>query len=250
MKKIAVLFFAILILLVSMSASTNAQTGKTWGHVYGYGFYDTRWDNAVLFANGHYGMTLTKGKSLSVFGMGQVTMDTRTEYGQYPLIFNDNYVLGAVGLRYKPYNELWFDVQFGYAFNVQKESFRQSPVTDFRAVAVFGKGKYASSYFIDCFASVGYYSRYENGIGYAIGRIGVVVLPFADVYAFTRLAVDTDKEFFNNIIEPGVGLRFITSRVNGVVFGAEYQKGWYLLDSPYSSPYDAVRFYVTYELNF
>ncbi len=71
-----------------------------------------------------------------------------------------------------------------------------------------------------------------------------------DVYALARLTVDTDALFYNNFAEAGAGLRFITNRATGVVFGMEYQQGWYFKSSPYESPYDAVRFYVTYELNF
>ena len=61
------------------------------------------------------------------------------------------------------------------------------------------------------YTSVGYYSRYDNVIGYLDARAGLRMLEVArttgDVYVKAGLVRDSHKDYYNNVIEWGAGAR-------------------------------------------
>jgi hypothetical protein len=145
---------------------------------------------------------------------------------------------------------------------------------DFRAVATYGNGIYAPFAihddfqmpvypFADVYASAGYYSRYKNVIGYAQLRAGLRAVEVSktavDVYARMDMVRDTEKLFYNNIVEFGPGIRLTPNIHWGLYLVGEYHRGvyWDVSDaakaeraSLYAANYNSFRFFLIFERTF
>ncbi len=243
---------------------------RWWTHIYGVSYYDTRWNSWFYNAFVQEGYYLTGDKKLSAFGIAYVSGDNRSGGGgAVPQIFSDNAVIAALGVRYQPFRGLSLDVQQGIAYELLGDAPSARTRGDFRAVAVYGNGVYAPFRlhdslalpfipFVDLYSSFGYYSRYDNGIGYLQLRGGVraveVSRTVADLYARLDLVRDTEKEFFNNLVEIGGGMRLTPNVDWGLHFACEYHRGMYWVVSdreiPYDLSYNSVRLMVIFERTF
>lgn len=99
-------------------------------------------------------------------------------------------------------------------------------------------------YVADLYGDVIYYSRYQNWIGTLRWRPGLEVFrSFAssvDLYFRGFLIEDTQREFFNNLYEVGLGAVFIPTDRYNVAFRYEFTEGYYLPSAGSSSnPYGA-----------
>jgi len=213
-----------------------------WGKLSAAPYYDTRFENAVFWGSFYGGRYLTRTNLLSLFGMVGVTRDTRTAGGAVPVIFSDNYMLAAVGFRLQPTAGLTADAQGGVSVDLDTHPGRDRIREDLRMVLSYGAGTYASvsvprtlkvswKPWADAYTSAGYYSRYENIIGYAMVRGGVRLLEAGysemDLYVRGNLAWDTERIFYNNVAEGGLGLRFVPHHSWGVAVLAEFHRGFY-----------------------
>ena len=117
--------------------------------------------------------------------------------------------------------------------------------------------------FADMYSSFGYYSRYKDGIGYLQGRAGLRAVEVChtalDAYLRGDYVFDTEKEFYNNLVEGGVGINLIPDVDWGLNFMAEYHRGTYLNVSAaaeaqraasYGQSYNSFRFYLIFEKTF
>ncbi|HLF14506.1 MAG TPA: hypothetical protein VI932_06430 [Bacteroidota bacterium] len=246
-----------------------------WTRLYGAAFYDTRWDGWFLQSYVQEGYDLLPGKLLSAYGIAWMTADTRSSgSGPAPTIISDNILLMAAGIRYRPSPYFWIDAQEGVAFDLIERNGSTATRGDFRLVATGGTGIYPEflvhddfrsplTLMADCFLSSGYYSRYDNVITYAQGRLGgrvaEVSRAFLDVYLRGDAAFDTDGEFYNNLFEIGPGLRFTPDPDWGLFLLVEYHHGFYAgyTDAMrqrralfYPAQYDAVRFFLVLDREF
>jgi hypothetical protein len=195
--------------------------------------------------------------------------DARSGGGQVPVIFSDNSLILGLGLRARPLTGLSVSVQEGIAFDVVSRPTSSSPRNDFRAVAVYSYGIYAPFNvhpevktpfypWADMYSSFGYYSRYEDGIGYLQGRLGLRVLEVSktagDVYLRGDLVRDTEKLFYNNEVEGSVALRLIPDVDWGFYLAAEFHRGTYWdvggPPVPYDSYYSSFRFFLIFDRTF
>jgi len=248
---------------------------RSWSHLYGALFYDTRW--AGWFVQSYYqkGYGLVDDNSLSAYGIAWLTADTRSSgAGPAPVIISDNALVLGVGLRYRPVRAFWIDVQEGVAVDLVDRAGASGTRGDFRAIATAGTGTYPEfnvheepasplTLMADFFLSAGYYSRYKNGIGYAQGRLGARALEisraFMDVYLRFDMALDTEGKFYNNLFEVGPGLRFTPDPDWGLFLMVEAHHGIYAdytsamktdREAFYPATYNTVRFLLVFDREF
>lgn len=237
------------------STSPTGAPSDWWTRVYAAPYYDTRWNTTFFQMNIERGYSLTPDRRLGAYGTFMYSGDARSGGGQVPVIFSDNSMIFGVGLRARPITGLAVSVQPGVAFDlIDRGSSSSSPRIDFRAVGIYSYGMYAPfnlhdgvksplSPFADMYASFGYYSRYQDAIGYLQARAGLRVLEVSraagDVYLRADFVRDTEKQFYNNEIEGSLGFRLIPDVHWGFYVVAEFHRGTYWEVSPAPIPYDS-----------
>lgn len=255
--------------------TASAQASPWWTRVYAAGFYDTRWNGWFLQSFAQQGYFISPDRKFSLYGIGWLTTDSRsTGAGTLPVVISDNIFLLGAGIRFKPAPWIWLDAQEGVAFDLIARNGEKEVKHDFRFIATGGSGIYPEfrvhdgvsspmSLMADCFASAGYYSRYDNFIAYLQGRLGARAMEvsrmFLDVYLRGDLALDANGDFYNNIYEIGPGLRFTPDPDWGLFLMVEYRSGHYADYSEamrseratyYPADYDAWRFFLVFDRTF
>lgn len=251
---------------VILSSINCGRGSEWWGKVYTAPYYDSRFENAILSASLHTGYYLTGKKWVSVYGTLGVSRDTRSSGGVLPEIFSDNYAIAGVGLRFEPLAGMMTDVQGGLTVNLLDGTDARSPDGDFRATVFYGTGwfpdlsvpdrfTFRAKPWTDVYSSVGYYSRYHNTIGYGQARVGIRAAEWkysvVDVYLRGDVAADSERRFYNNVVEASLGLRLIPDHRWGINVLAEYHRGTYW-DSGLSFPmtgrnYESVRLFIVFD---
>ncbi|MBI1805451.1 MAG: hypothetical protein HYR76_00180 [Ignavibacteria bacterium] len=254
----------------ALSVSYGATSSLWWTRFYGVSYYDTRWSTSFFQLTAYEGYHLTDDQKVSAYGFVSLSGDARSSGGLSPAIFSDNALVMALGVRVNPFTGLQVHVQEGASFDLIDRSNIDFVRNDFRAIAIYGYGMYAPYSFhddvrtpfyptLDLYSSLGYYSRYKNTIGYLQVKGGLrsleVSSTVADVYALVGFAKDSEKEYYNNIIEGGFGAR-ITPNVHwGLYLVAEVRRGYYVnlvtaTPLPYDRYYGSARFYVIFDRTF
>ncbi|MDI6765610.1 MAG: hypothetical protein QME52_02115 [Bacteroidota bacterium] len=245
------------------------QPSHWWTHIYTAAFYDTRWETSFLQTDMKSGYFLTDDKILSGFGFIMLSGDARSHGGLAPVIISDNSLIFGLGINIKPLEGFQINIQDGLAFDLIAEAALSKPKNDFRAVAIYSYGIYPKftynsgfktpyTPFADIYTSVGYYSRYQNSIWYLQGRFGYRIIEASytafDIYSKGNLVRDTGKEFYNNLVEGGIGIQVIPNIEWGVYLSAEYDVGQYLnyigSPNPYKRYYSMYRFFIIFERSF
>ena len=237
-----------------------------WGKVYAAPYYDTRFHDFIFSLAGYAGRYMGDGRVLSLYGTASMSRDTRSAGGAVPVIYSDNYILFGGGIRVNPLAGLTADIQGGGSVDLVRRPGHATTNGDFRAVASYGAGLYPGivtpddwqwsfSPLAEGYASIGYYSRYTNTIGYGTGRLGVRLGEYRrsllDAYLVVNLVADAENVFYNNIIEMGAGLRIIPDLRWGLALLAEYHRGAYWRASgsvnPYGRSYDSFRVFLVFD---
>ncbi len=229
------------------------NTYPWWGRIGGDPYYDGRFNNGVFrfwITGGKY---LTDGRTISAYGMGLFTRDTRSSGGAVPVIYSDSYSLVGGGLRLQPFAGARLDVQGGIAIDLIDRSGGHAERGDFRALASYGWGRYPEPAspdhmqirlkpFVEAMVMGGYYSRYENVIGFGHAKGGFRLLEwsrsYGEMYLRTDMVADTKRDFFNNILEVSAGIRIVPDFGIGVQILAEYHRGLYWDRNLPSAPYE------------
>lgn len=232
-----------------------------WTHIYGAPYYDSRWESIFGFFNIKHGFYLTNDEKVSLIGIIRFSGDNKSEGGRSPKIFSDNAIVTSIGLNYNPITGIELEVSKGIAYELIKRNTQPKIKGDFRTVITYSFGWYAGwsslkgfqtlfEPFSDFYFSTGYYSRYQNVIGYLNGKGGIRLFSLYhthfDIYGRINLVGDSEKEFYNNIIEGGPCARVILYPEWGLQIAGEYYLGRYLNIS--SSNRAAVRSYRSFRL--
>jgi hypothetical protein len=244
---------------------TNEQY-PWWGGISLTPYYDSRFDNTIVLGLLDVGYHLDRSRLLSLLGTLRISRDTRSEGGAVPVIFSDNYVLAAAGLRVNPFKGFFADVLGGVTTDLDTRPDQDQVRGDFRTVLSYGAGVFARATFpeglnltakpwADTYTSVGYYSRYNNVIGYTQGKAGLRFLEVGylgmDIYARVDFAWDSAREFYNNVAEGSVGLRLVPQYAWGISLLAEFHRGFYwdqsLSTGDISRWYSSNRFFLVFE---
>ena len=244
-------------------------SNRWWAQLSLSPYYDSRFENAVFAGAFRAGIYPGSQRIVSLYGIASVTKDTRSSSGAVPVIFSDNYALAGGGIRVQPFKGFSADIQGGVAIDLMDRPGMSATRGDFRAIASYGAGTYPelatpNSFrfsfkpFVDFYASGGYYSRYKNTIGYAQVRGGFRAVEIQttalDLYLRGDFASDSQREYYNNVAEASVGIRFIPSYLWNVAILAEYHRGTYwdskLSTGPYDRYYDSFRLLFVFEQPF
>lgn len=254
--------------ILILEADIPKQQFPWWGEIYTSPYYDSRFENIFNFLQLKEGYYLTDNKIFSAYGSAQLTSDAKSKSqtsGQAPIIFSDNALILGLGVNIRQNFGLNLATQFGIGIDLLKKDGKFKTKEDFRTIISYSNGIYPpfavipSPEFItkpllDFYSSVGYYSRYKNVIGYAAIKGGLRFFEWKksaiDFYLRINVARDIEKEFYNNIIEFGPGLRFVPHHTFGLSFLAEFYRGNYLkvssLPIPYNLSYNSFRFYLIF----
>ncbi|RCK73617.1 MAG: hypothetical protein IGBAC_0065 [Ignavibacteriae bacterium] len=255
--------------IIVLEANKPIQKFPWWGEIYTSPYYDTRFHTIFNFIQIKEGYYLTHNKLISLLATLQVTSDTKSRRGsegQIPVIFSDNAAILGAGFNFNPVLGLNFTIQSGIGIDLIKIAGEFKIKEDFRAVITYGNGIYpeisvtekptfVAKPLSELYSSFGYYSRYKNSIGYASVKGGLRFLEFRrsalDFYLRLNFALDTERQFYNNIIELGSGIKLIPDHLWGLSFLAEFNRGKYLIIPPtttQSKYYSSFRFYLIYGL--
>jgi len=234
-----------------------------WTHIYAAPYYDARWKSMFALFHIRRGFYFTDDERFSLMGVILLSGDNRSEGGRAPRIFSDNALVVGLGLRFQPFSVFHLDIQEGVAFEFIERKNKPKTKSDFRTVATYSIGWYAGweekeeisfpfDFFADKYLSVGYYSRYDNAIGYLQGRIGWRIMTIShflfDIYGEVNVVGDTEREFYNNLIEGGPACRLIIHPEWGLSLTGGYYWGKYInVKSRYRPPektYESLRIFL------
>jgi len=142
-----------------------------------------------------------------------------------------------------PFNGMTVDIAAGISHDIRFMDRTPRTRADVRAIASYGIGiypipaftdrlRFRGSFFADAGISSGYYSRYSNGITYAEMRGGIRFVEWGpsacDGYLRLDIAADTKREFYNNYVEAGAGIRIIPHHAWSVNIALEAKRGTYV----------------------
>jgi hypothetical protein len=177
--------------------------------------------------------------------------------GIAPATYNDNSVIYDLGARYIPYQDapFFFYIEGGKAHNLVLDNPQDNRWTnDFRGGIDLYKDWGMQPEYAGCikfpFQQVGniygdlsYYSRYDRDwIGQLRIREGLRALEYhysvIDLFFQLEGFADTQREFFNNVIDAGPGITFIPDVRWGVALRTFATRNMYVhVNSPSPNPY-------------
>ncbi len=246
--------------------TSSEEIKKWWTWIYLSPYYDTRWKTSIYYGNIESGFYLREDKKLSAYGFILMSGDGRSKGGLSPIVFSDNALIFGLGFKFDPMIGLQFKVQQGMAFDLIQINDHSIKKGDFRAIAIYNNGIYPNlnlhdnvqvpfTLLLDVYTSLGYYSRYDNGIWYLQGRGGTRIFELRysaiDFYAKGAIARDIKKEFYNNLFEGGIGVRMIPNLNWGLYLIGEFQRGYYwdvsTSANPYEKYYNSLRLFIVFE---
>lgn len=231
-----------------LTPSFCEERSDWWTRGSGSVYREGRLDDVIALLSLQRGRYLSKGRATSLYGVLTLSADTRSRDGELPVIYSDNYALAGLGFRLQPVRAWTIDVQEGVAYDIIARQGRKRTEADFRALTSLGTGYFAPvdvparlhapfAPFADGFVSFGYYSRYEDAIGYSQARIGVRALGYRhtalDLYLRGDFTFDTQAIYYNNTAEGSIGARLIPDYRWGINLLVEYHRGTYWVDPPY-----------------
>ncbi len=226
------------------------ERSNWWSRTTGSVYYDHRFEDAIASLTCQIGRELAGDRLLSAYGGITVNKDTRSTGRLQPVIYSDNYVLAAIGLRLQLRQWWTLDLQPGISYDLLDRPGMNRSDFEYRILTALGGGssppvevpsalRAPFGPFADAFLSAGYYSRYQNVIGYGQLRSGVRMLAYRhsalDVYVrgdFTFDALSRHREYYNNTLEGSLGARFVPDHRWGLGLLIEYHRGLYWMDPP------------------
>lgn len=189
--------------------------------------------------------------------------DSRSRIGTVPEVYSDNVFSVAPGLRLQPEGvSAHLSLEYGAAFNLLRTAEHPRRVEpEGRAVLVdyrYWPGPWRS--FFDLGGSVGYYSRHrDNLIAEAQARLGAKVFDSGSsqltVYVPLRGVRDSNRDFYNNLAEFGLGGEVQPSTRLNLTLRGEVLRGVYaglsgVDPNPYGARYRETRVLLVYAGHF
>ncbi len=243
--------------------SVRGRTDRLYLDVDAAGCVASRFANRIMSLDARAGWKLKPAGPLSAYLAARYTQDSRSRSGEAPEIYSDDAASLAPGLRLQPKG--WnasLSAEWGGTVNLLRT--RDHPdktQTDGRVVlADYHQWQGLRRLFAEAGASVSYYSRYrDNVIGYLQLRGGVKILDDGasrvSLYAPLYALKDSNRDFYNNLVELGVGGEYQPSVKLNLKLRAEYLRGIYAGvqgrdPNPYGSHYDEVRVQLVYSGHF
>ena len=249
------------------TVASSEGPSQWYSRIYAAPYYDTRWQTTFYYADAEHGYFFDRKKMFFSYGFLSLSADAKSKLVEIPEIFSDNAIIGGIGFGMKPVEGLELRGQAGVAYDLVPESSSAARVhPDFRALAIYGNGIYPNFEFhnnlkvtfeplLDVYSSVGYYSRYKNVIGYLQGRAGIRVFEMAysaaDLYVRSMFVKDSEREFYNNQLDAGIGLRILPVYNWDLYIMTEYYRGMYVENivrpADFSKYFGGFRLFIIYD---
>jgi tetratricopeptide (TPR) repeat protein len=241
-----------------------------FGSVYLAPFYQSRFDNEINPLNAKVGLRLN-GFVQPYLGF-RFTRDRRSRSGTLPQIFSDNSAVLSLGLQSPiPRTGVTLYAEAGTSISLLSHPDRGRAIPDYRAGVLWFRGWGKSmaedahstqnefSQTGSAYADLGFYSRYDNnGIGSLQLHHGVNLptsrtIPI-QVLATINIIKDTNRTFYNNVVEVGPHLRIVPLRqLASLVLEVQYLRGFYLVHdstNPYKPRYGDFRVFLIWSKYF
>lgn len=247
----------------SNAAMTNLAGFRTkflsdpyFADIYLSPLYYTRFGLAVFPFQGRFGVALGKNKQWELYVGTRGARDGKSQAsGTSPQIFEDNAIIFNLGIRYQPFYTvpLYFYGEVGKGYDLLYQD-RPRWKNDFRGGAFYQTAwgavpTYAENFKFtfkpigDVYADSSYYSRYNNNLISSINlRQGFRVMEYKSsslaIYLRAFGIVDTNHEFYNNLVEIGPGIIWVPNNRYNMDFRFERVRGYYFnVNSPDPNPY-------------
>lgn len=223
----------------------------------------SRFANKILSLDAKAGWKPAPAGPLSVYAAIRGARDTRSRSGEVPEIYSDDAVSFAPGLRLQPKG--WntsLSAEWGLTVNLLRTAERpERTQTDGRVVlSDYRYWPGPRRLFADAGLNVGWYGRYrDNVIGTLRARAGLRLRagPRSQLtlYAPAYVHKDSNRDFYNNVVEAGAGVEFQPLTTLNFNVRAEYLRGWYAGiegrdPNPYGPRYDEFRVTAAYYAHF
>jgi tetratricopeptide (TPR) repeat protein len=224
---------------------------KVWfASVYAAPFYQSRFSNEINPLNAKIG--LTPSPYFQPYIGLRFSRDVRSQAGELPQIFSDNSAVISIGVQ-SALGKTGVVVYAEAGTAVHLISERPRAASDYRVGIVWsrpwGAGLFAAdnlgrtvSLTGSAYADAGYYTRYNHDfIGNVQLREGINLPIFRalpmQLFAATNLIRDSNRNFYNNVVEVGPVLRVAPLRhLPSLTFEAQYLRGFYTAHDP-TNPY-------------
>lgn len=230
--------------------------------VYASPFSEARFGNRIMMAEAFLGCRPSRHVPLSGYVAARYQRDTRTRSGETPEIYNDNVLSFGPGLRLQP-RGMNASVMVEWDTDINLTRGGDHPRrTEQNGRAILADYEYWEGLlgwrrpFLDLGGSLGWYGRYrDNVIAYLQARAGVKAwerFPARlNVYIPGYVAKDSNKDFFNNLVEYGVGGELQLLGGLNLRLRAEALRGWYMGiegrdPNPYGRRYHDLRLTLVY----
>ncbi len=218
--------------------------------------YYSRFDLGILPIITRAGIYVGKNNRAEIYGSIRGTRDTRSSGSDIsPQIFEDNVAVFALGARVRIFDKvpLYFYAEGGRAYDLIYRN-RDRWRGDLRGGLIYfdryGKQgtyvdnlKFPFKFAGDIYGDSTYYTRYQNNwITNVRVRPGIRILEYRasyiDTYVKGLYIVDTNHEFFNNLVEYGPGIVLVPYNRINFDFRFETVRGSYIkVNSPSPNPY-------------
>lgn len=205
-----------------LTASTaGANTPGVFIELYLSPFYQQRFDNIVTYGLARAGVTAGGWWRPSAYASLRLTRDTKSVGGMQPVLYADNSVVPAVGVRVRPGGR-WFTLfaEAGAAYPLVSVTPRNWK-RDLRAGLVGGVANERAltandsgpSLVTEIFGDITWYERFDrNVISYVQWRESLRLVRGSagsiDVFARAWGAFDLRRTYYNRVVEGGGGVAF------------------------------------------
>jgi tetratricopeptide (TPR) repeat protein len=234
--------------LAQSAASTPpAPTGRVkFAELYAAPLYQSRFSNAIAQGVARTGIVLGGSARLSPYASLRGSRDTRSTGGRQPVIFSDNVILPALGVRVQPLpgldDALQLYAEAGPALALVDAGAPRRTTSDVRAGGYYNRQWRAGApgpgdrtplaLVTDLYVDASYYSRFDDDvIGFAQLRESVPVLDVsgrgADVFARVWTVADTRRVYYNNAVETSAGVTLFAERARRAFVMIEHVRGTY-----------------------
>lgn len=218
-------------------------------------YYYSRFQDYIFPMEARFGVALGENKQYYLYMSYRRSTDTASQFsGIAPQIYNDNVEVYAGGFRYFPIKNvpLFVYSEYGLAHDLQVQSTYPNTEQDYRGGVIYSNrwgapAAYNKNFvtefrpWSDFYGNVSYYSRYENMIGQLTGRLAASVFRWRHMtlspYLKAQTFFDSQRLFYNNIVEYGPGIMFQPYNIINFAICYEHLFGDYIPVPNSTNPY-------------
>lgn len=234
---------------VLTAATGSSDQAGSFVELYVSPFYQTRFENFITYGLGRVGVTAGGWWRPSVYASLRLTRDSKSVGGVLPVIYSDNSVIPALGVRVQPGGK-WFTLfaEAGAAYPLVsvtprnwKRDLRAGVIGAFTNEHALSSRATGPQLVTEIFGDITWYDRFDrNIISYTQwreslrlvrGKAGAI-----DVFARGWGAFDSRRVYYNRVVEGGGGIALHAGANRRASLYVEALGGRYLTERKLSEP--------------